>query len=289
MNVLISEDGMDLFNLPITELYLLLDVRNNGKYNTNHVSGSYNINNIETIEEKLKEIIMTIDSSQLKKVCIISDIESNILSSNLCQYIKENGLPDVYDNNNRKYPKLLLLMKSFDSFASLYPFLLSSGIEPYDEKSIFIETMNTPIFFPSHIMKWGLYLGNKTHAADIRVLDTLGITTIINVTIEIPNFFENRTDIEYIKLNVEDDEDTEMLSTWIQVCNKIESCKKLNKKVLVHCSAGRSRSASSIIYYLMKKEELSLDDAFEHVLRCRDCIDPNDGFRKQLKQAYENN
>lgn len=297
MNCLISDNGMDLFNLPITELYLLLDVRSKEKYESSHVAGSYSISidNIETIEERLKEIVMEIDSSQMKKICIIDDIKSNIiLSSNLLfNYIQENGLPDAFNNDNRKKPNLLLLLQSFDSFASMYPFLLSNGVEPYDEKSIVIETMNTcsPIFFPSQIENWGLYLGNKQHASDIRVIETLGITTIINVTVEIPNYFENsRNDVEYCKLDVEDDEDTEMLCTWIKVAEKIESCKKINKKVLVHCSAGRSRSASSIIYYLIKKQDncLSLDAAYKHVLRCRDCIDPNPGFRKQLKQVAEN-
>ena len=135
MNCLISNNGMHLFNLPVTELYLLLDVRSKDKYDVNHVSGSISFNNIENIEERLKEIYY--DSlPELNKVCIIDDSESDTPSSNsLFNYIQENGLP--YENK-RKKPSFLLLLTSFESFASMYPFLLSNGVEPYDENSILI-------------------------------------------------------------------------------------------------------------------------------------------------------
>ena len=64
---------------------------------------------------------------------------------------------------------------------------------------------------------------------------------------------------------------------------------KLNKgeKVLVHCHAGISRSATVVIYYLMKKFGLSYNDAYSIVKLKRNIINPNPGFIHQLKY-YEN-
>eukprot|EP00347_Sterkiella_histriomuscorum_P019183 403342619 len=54
------------------------------------------------------------------------------------------------------------------------------------------------------------------------------------------------------------------------------------RNVLVHCAAGVSRSATIVISYLMYKNQLTLDQAFEHVKECRPAICPNEGFMKQL-------
>jgi len=53
-------------------------------------------------------------------------------------------------------------------------------------------------------------------------------------------------------------------------------------KVLVHCRRGISRSASTVIAYVMKSRGLSLKESMEHVKKCRSIVDPNAGFQKQL-------
>lgn len=55
-------------------------------------------------------------------------------------------------------------------------------------------------------------------------------------------------------------------------------------KVLVHCRAGVSRSATICIAYLMQKQGLSLDSAFEFVVSRRPIIDPNLNFIQQLQK-----
>ncbi|KAL1280829.1 hypothetical protein QQF64_015429 [Cirrhinus molitorella] len=55
---------------------------------------------------------------------------------------------------------------------------------------------------------------------------------------------------------------------------------------LVFCSAGRSRSPSLIMAFLMRYEGLSLLQAHQHVLAARPFIRPNAGFWRQLLQ-YE--
>jgi len=57
-----------------------------------------------------------------------------------------------------------------------------------------------------------------------------------------------------------------------------------NKRCLVHCMAGISRSSSLVLAYLMKHQKMSLKEAFLHTREMRDVIEPNFGFVKQLMQ-----
>ncbi|TNV75299.1 hypothetical protein FGO68_gene11216 [Halteria grandinella] len=59
---------------------------------------------------------------------------------------------------------------------------------------------------------------------------------------------------------------------------------KQKKPVLVHCAAGVSRSATIVIAFIMDTYKISLDDAYQYVLKRRPCIDPNDGFMEQLRE-----
>jgi len=54
------------------------------------------------------------------------------------------------------------------------------------------------------------------------------------------------------------------------------------KNVLVHCTAGVSRSPTIVIFFIMKEYGMSYEDAFSTVEKCRECISPNEGFISQL-------
>ena len=52
----------------------------------------------------------------------------------------------------------------------------------------------------------------------------------------------------------------------------------------MHCQAGRSRSASIVIAFLMKEKELSRDIAADYVKSKRNEIAPNPKFWEELLQ-----
>jgi protein tyrosine phosphatase len=62
----------------------------------------------------------------------------------------------------------------------------------------------------------------------------------------------------------------------------IEQARVNNSKVLVHCQAGISRSPTLVIAYLMKKLNISMDDAYSRVREKRSIIAPNIIFMSQL-------
>lgn len=57
--------------------------------------------------------------------------------------------------------------------------------------------------------------------------------------------------------------------------------------ILVHCRQGVSRSASFVIGYLMKKQEMTSAEALAHVRMFRPIVSPNAAFMAQLKRYDE--
>lgn len=57
----------------------------------------------------------------------------------------------------------------------------------------------------------------------------------------------------------------------------------LKENVLIHCNAGVSRTSMVAIAYLMQYERMQYDDAYNLVKERRPAIQPNEGFKRQLK------
>lgn len=141
------------------------------------------------------------------------------------------------------------------------------------------------------------------------IIHNLGITHVINVSHFIPNYFEmnekkNETEnitLQYLRIPVRDLPSVRIsdyfwdanlfIDNAINVECKGHNCnnnrkQNIKNKVLVHCQRGISRSASIIIAYLMYKHKYSYEYSFKFVKERRICIEPNEGFREQLKK-YE--
>lgn len=132
---------------------------------------------------------------------------------------------------------------------------------------------------PVEILKH-LYLGSEIHASQREVLERLGITSIVNVSRNIPNFFENTFHYKSIPV---DDTYTADIGKWFEEAAKfIDSVKNSKGRVLVHCQAGISRSATICLAYLISRYRLRLDEAYEYVKKRRSIISPNFNFMGQL-------
>ena len=55
-------------------------------------------------------------------------------------------------------------------------------------------------------------------------------------------------------------------------------------KIYIHCTCGVSRSSTIVLAYLMWKTHYNFDDVYFFVKKRRPEIDPNNGFRNQLKK-----
>ncbi|KAM6174431.1 dual specificity protein phosphatase 14 isoform 2-T3 [Erethizon dorsatum] len=125
-----------------------------------------------------------------------------------------------------------------------------------------------------------LFLGRGSVASNRHLLQSRGITCIVNATIEIPNF--NWPQFEYVKVPLADIPHAPIRLYFDTVADKIHSVSRKHGATLVHCAAGVSRSATLCIAYLMKYHNVCLLDAYNWVKARRPVIRPNVGFWRQL-------
>jgi len=133
-----------------------------------------------------------------------------------------------------------------------------------------------------------LYLGNLQSAQDPELLQQNGITHILSLLsprtpFHLPPPLDNVITRQLVELT--DEAETNILVFITSCLDFLETTLSAssNNKVLVHCRAGISRSASVVIAFLMKHENISFDDALETVRNARPRVHPNRGFRSQLE------
>lgn len=124
-----------------------------------------------------------------------------------------------------------------------------------------------------------LYLSSAA-AIKKEKIRSLGITLIINVTMDIPNI--KMANVETIQIHVDDLPSARINLYFDRCADKIHQVARMRGKTLVHCVAGVSRSASVCIAYLMKYQHMTLEKAYKHCKRHRPIVHPNVGFWKQL-------
>jgi protein-tyrosine phosphatase len=149
----------------------------------------------------------------------------------------------------------------------------------------------TQTYQPSLIID-GLYLGAREHAEDPDVLSACGITHVVNVTDSLPNLFSKERHLagedkplDYCRLPVRDMRAEGIHVFFDSACSFIGAALdgEGGGQVLVHCMAGRSRSATIVLAYLVKCRGYDLASAFELVRTKRPSAFPNLGFWRQLE------
>lgn len=137
---------------------------------------------------------------------------------------------------------------------------------------------------PSHIID-NIYLGNAYTAANYNLLKELNINIIINITSNIPNYFEYDDHFTYINYNIKDINDSEIKEYLIKSYSVLSTT--TDKNILIHCYAGSSRSASIILYYLIKKYNYSFKDANNMLKSKRDIVNINTTYIDEIKKLCE--
>lgn len=125
-----------------------------------------------------------------------------------------------------------------------------------------------------------LYLGSAAHAAQLELLERLGITALLNVSPNCKNHWPEK--FEYRTIPVEDNSTADIKAHFSQAIAFINHVKAKNGKILVHCKAGVSRSATLCLAYLISNRKMCLDDAYNEIKQKRRVISPNFNFMGQL-------
>uniref|UniRef100_A0A1D1Z5S4 Dual specificity protein phosphatase 1 n=1 Tax=Anthurium amnicola TaxID=1678845 RepID=A0A1D1Z5S4_9ARAE len=127
----------------------------------------------------------------------------------------------------------------------------------------------------------GLFLGSVGVVNDKDALKNLNVTHILIVAKSLDPQYPN--DFIYKKIEVLDSPDVNLEQHFDECIEFIDEAKRMGGGVLVHCFAGRSRSVTVVVAYLMKKHHMSLSEALALVKSKRPNIAPNYGFLKQLE------
>ncbi|TPX31148.1 hypothetical protein SmJEL517_g05467 [Synchytrium microbalum] len=142
--------------------------------------------------------------------------------------------------------------------------------------------MPTPTEPYSQILDW-LYLGSDTVPTSLDAVDSLrklGVTHVLNMAKEIRDDaveHDGRFVFKWIK--TEDSSDHAMEEPLVEAVDFIQNAHKTpGSIVFVHCKAGKSRSATAVLAWLITHNNMTLKEAYQHVRLKRPEASPNLGF-----------
>ncbi|CAL8318010.1 unnamed protein product [Lota lota] len=279
---------------------LLLDCRSFLAFSAGHVRGAVNVRCNSIVRRRAKgsalslERILAGDEEARARLCagLYSAVVLYDERSPDAESVREDSTLTLVVNGlctDARGTDLFLLKGGYDRFFTEYPeyCLKTKSLPPLTSQSS-VDSSCSSCGTPHHdqggpveILPF-LYLGSALHASRREVLDTVGISALLNVSSDCPNHFEGA--YQYKSIPVEDNHKEDISSWFLEAIEFIDSVRDSSGRVLVHCQAGISRSATICLAYLMKRKRVRLDEAFEFVRRRRSIISPNFSFMGQLLQ-----
>ena len=152
----------------------------------------------------------------------------------------------------------------------------------YNIDKINFYKIDLPLFHDMNLIIENLYLGNIFSFENVDKLKKIGITKVLSMIDGFNHICNGLNNIKHKTFNVIDINQQNIIQYFGECLNFIKG----DEKILVHCVAGRSRSATIVIAYIMWYKKISYEDAFNFVKERRTIVEPNDGFKEQL-QLFE--
>ena len=177
---------------------------------------------------------------------------------------------------------------SLERLLDEYEFRLNQAIE---------ENFSTPAqmsFFerPAEVAP-GLFLGNMAHAQNVKLLQSLGISGVVNCAFDAdtglltgPDFYPSR--FAFLGFPALDAEDYPILEAHLPALLAFMGEHGRGRRVLIHCMAGMNRSAALLAALLLHQKRMYVEDVVAVLAQKRGSVLSNTGFVRQLaKLAFE--
>ncbi|GAQ78497.1 dual specificity protein phosphatase [Klebsormidium nitens] len=132
--------------------------------------------------------------------------------------------------------------------------------------------------FSAEILPSFLYLGSYDNASRAEILKAQGISHILNTVAACQNLYKNSFTYHTLKEGDALDFD--------ECFEFIESARREEKKILVHCMSGANRSPSLVIAYLMRHKGWRLPESYQWVKDRKPGVNISPAMAGQL-QNYE--
>lgn len=138
---------------------------------------------------------------------------------------------------------------------------------------------------PSEIIPH-LYLGCAMDAGNAFIMEAYAFRRCFCVA-KHPQTATPNENLEVLRYDINDFADQSLVEFFEPITDLMDECISSQQNILIHCQAGRSRSASFVLYYLMKFKKMNLFQSLEHCRARRPIVLPNEGFLRQLLDAEE--
>ncbi|KAF8889015.1 hypothetical protein BD779DRAFT_1439595 [Infundibulicybe gibba] len=148
-----------------------------------------------------------------------------------------------------------------------------------------------PVFTISTILPNFLFLGPElTTPEHVKELKGLGVRRILNIAAECDDdhgLFLRDVFEKYVKIPMRDTVEEDGIAKGVrEVCEILDDARLHSAPTYVHCKAGKSRSVTAVMAYLIHANHWTLSRAYSFVLERRKGISPNIGFVSEL-MAFE--
>ncbi|GLB44184.1 putative dual specificity phosphatase, catalytic domain [Lyophyllum shimeji] len=148
-----------------------------------------------------------------------------------------------------------------------------------------------PTFTISTILPNFLYLGPElTEPEHVEELQQLGVQRILNIAIECDDDqgLNLKEVFKYHKIPMRDIVEEENIARGVkEACEILDDARLHSSPTYVHCKAGKSRSVTAVMAYLIHANHWTLSRAYSFVLERRKGISPNIGFVSELMTFEE--
>ncbi|GAA0550619.1 dual specificity protein phosphatase [Halorubrum ejinorense] len=119
----------------------------------------------------------------------------------------------------------------------------------------------------------GMFVGTQSHAESGSLLRDRGVDVVVSLTHDDPNTGAvDRVDVPML------DGPRNAYSAFADAAKAVVERREAGQRVLVHCSAGSSRSPAVAAAAMTRLTDRDLDGAFEQVSARRSEIDPHDAL-----------
>ncbi|XP_055506011.1 dual specificity protein phosphatase 16 [Leucoraja erinacea] len=265
---------------------LVIDSRSFVEYNASHLLDAVNINCSKLMKRRLQQdkvqIVELIQHSAKQKIEV--DVTQQVVVYDQCTQDVSRLATDSFTSVllsklEKKFNNVSLLAGGFARFSSTFSSLCEgkSSLVPASISQPCLPVTNTG---PTRILPH-LYLGCQRDVLNKELMQQIDVAYVLNAsnTCPKPDFIP---ETHFLRVPVNDSFSEKILPWLNKSVEFIEKAKASNGCVLVHCLAGISRSATIAIAYIMKRMDMSLDEAYRFVKEKRPTISPNFNFLGQL-------
>ncbi|CAF0802310.1 unnamed protein product [Rotaria sp. Silwood1] len=276
----------------------ILDCRSQMDFGSERIRSSHNINCRTKImarkltSKRLEDVEPNLSSSLCNSdTVILYDQSTDVRAEEKMHSLPINLVVQAAQKSNKK---VQIIQGGLDAVKTEYPDLIECPTETFKDK--FEQDLIPPPPSPDAIDKENvvmteilphIFVGNALDAQSQERLTQNGITHIVNCTPDLPFYWEKK--YEYMRIGALDSPSQNLRKHFDDFIEFIDNALRVKtNNVLVHCSAGISRSPTLVLAYMMKKNRWTLDEAFDKMRKLRQIVDPNVSFIIQLREWEKN-